>query len=90
MPRVFIKAASMGGVDPAITGFGPIHNLESWTIGTTLDGYAKIDLFFYGDPVLTGQTVSFSIYTDNTAQQVSFFGLKFNPTPAPYIISSII
>ncbi len=83
---VLIKDASTGGVNPTITGYGSIHSLDTpngWIIGTTDDGHAKIDLFFYNSPVLTGQTVSFTIYTDNTAQNLDFFGIKFNPTPVP-------
>jgi len=79
---VLIKDAILGGVDPVMTGYGVPHSLDNWQIGTTQDGHSKIDLFFYNSPVLTGQTVSFTIYTDNVAG-LDFFGLKFNPTPVP-------
>jgi hypothetical protein len=30
-----------------------------------------------------GQWASFHVYTDNTANELSFFGLAFYPTPIP-------
>jgi len=44
---------------------------------------ARLDLFFYTDPVLPSASASFTIYTDNTVDQVPFFGLLFYPTPIP-------
>ena len=32
----------------------------------------ELDLFFYGDPVLPGETATFSVYTDNTSNPVSY------------------
>lgn len=87
---VTIKDASMGGMNPSLVGFGAMHSLDSWAIGTTGDGHAKIDLYYYSNPILPGQTVSFTIYTDNTAQQVGFFGLAFNPTPVPEPITMVL
>lgn len=87
---VAIKDATMGGMNPSLIGFGSMHSLDNWNIGTTLDGHAKIDLFYYTNPILPGQTVSFTIYTDNTAQQVGFFGLAFNPTPVPEPMTMVL
>ena len=42
----------------------------------------SIDLFFYDDPVYPGETAMFSVYTNN-ADQLSFFGVQFYPTPVP-------
>jgi hypothetical protein len=44
---------------------------------------ATLDLYFYDDPVLPGGQAQFVVYTDNTADQVSFFGLLVYPTPIP-------
>jgi hypothetical protein len=54
----------------------------TWVVDNVTVG-ATLDLFFYSDPVLPTETVSFSIYTDNTTDQLSFFGLAFYPTPVP-------
>jgi hypothetical protein len=51
----------------------------TWSPG----GGHTLDLFFYGDAVLPTETATFSVYTDNTTDQVSFFGLAFYPTPIP-------
>jgi hypothetical protein len=52
----------------------------SWDIGN--DGKV-LDLWFYQDPVLPGQTANFKVYTDNTTDQVGFFGVSFYATPVP-------
>ena len=44
---------------------------------------ATLDLYFYGDPILPGDTATFTAYTDNTTDSVSFFGLAMYPTPVP-------
>jgi len=44
---------------------------------------ATLDLFFYTDPVLPGETATFSVYTDNTTDQAPFFGWCIYPTPVP-------
>lgn len=49
----------------------------TWDIST--DGHT-LDLFFYGDPVDPGDSAYFYVYTDNTTDQVSFFGTSYYPT----------
>ena len=44
---------------------------------------ATLDLLFYGDPVLPSETVTFVVYSDNTIDNVSFFGTLYYPTPVP-------
>jgi hypothetical protein len=44
---------------------------------------ATLDMYFYANPVLPGQTATFSAYTDNTSQMLPFFGLMVYPTPVP-------
>ncbi len=44
---------------------------------------ATLDLYFYDDPVLPGGLAQFVVYTDNTTDQVPFFGLLVYPTPIP-------
>jgi hypothetical protein len=53
----------------------------SWTIDNVVVG-ATIDLFYYGDPVMPGDTANFSVYTSNP-DHVSFFGVMLYPTPVP-------
>lgn len=43
---------------------------------------ATLDLFFYGDPVAPGDTVTFTVYTDNIDQE-DWFGICMWPTPVP-------
>jgi len=43
----------------------------------------SLDLFFYGDPVFSGESATFSVFTDNTTNQVPFFGVLVYPTPVP-------
>jgi hypothetical protein len=63
--------------EPASSQGGLTWVLDNNAIGATLD------LYFYGDPVLPGETATFSVYTDNTADQLEFFGTAFYPTPVP-------
>jgi hypothetical protein len=52
----------------------------SWSVS---GGGHVLDLFFYGDALLPTETATFSVYTDNTTDQVDFFGTSFYPTPIP-------
>lgn len=74
--QVDFKDASMGGFNPTSTQSG-----TTWTINNNVVG-AEMSLYFYGDPVLPGQTAAFQVYTDNTATQVNF-GLMIWPSPVP-------
>lgn len=49
----------------------------------SLNGTQQLDFYFYGNPVLPGETVSFQFYTDNTANKHTWFGLLAYPTPVP-------
>lgn len=42
-----------------------------------------LNFFFYDDPVLTDESVTFSLYTDNTYTQNSMFSIGFEPSPVP-------
>jgi hypothetical protein len=44
---------------------------------------ATLDLYYSGDLVLPTETVNFRVYTDNTIDNVPFFGLIIYPTPIP-------
>ncbi len=74
--NVSFTDASMGGCDP-ISSQSPI----SWSIDNSVVG-ATMDVYFYDDPVLSGQTFTLSVWTDNP-DQVSFFGVCAHPTPVP-------
>lgn len=63
-------------------GLASSQTLSGWDVDNVAVG-AKLDLYFYGDPVLPGQTATFDIYTDNTLDNVSFFGMAMYPTPVP-------
>ncbi len=81
-----------------VLGFGSVENVDfiasapyqptstqdglSWVVDNDSVG-ATIDLFFYSDPVLPTETATFSVYTDNTTDQLGFFGTSFHPTPVP-------
>jgi hypothetical protein len=54
----------------------------TWSVDNAAVG-ATLDLYFYSDPVQPGDTATFSVYTDNTTDQVDFFGTLFYPTPVP-------
>ena len=64
-------------------GFNPTSTQSplTWTIDNVSVG-AKMDLFFYSDPVLPGNSATFNVYTDNI-DELSFFGLMIYPTPVP-------
>jgi hypothetical protein len=44
--------------------------------------HTMLDFFFYDDPILAGETAWFSVYTDNTYNNLSYFGVAMWPTPA--------
>jgi hypothetical protein len=56
------------------------QNLLDYTITNNAH---MLNLLFYGDPVLPGETATFSVYTDNTASGLDFFGIGFYATPVP-------
>ncbi len=49
----------------------------------TMPTTQTLNFTFYDNPVNSGQTVTFKVYTDNTAMQNAWFGLMVNPTPVP-------
>lgn len=67
--------------DAAGGGFDPVSSQSGLTWQISPDGSA-IDLFFYGDPVLPGETAQFNVYNVNP-DQVTFFGTSYYPTPVP-------
>jgi hypothetical protein len=69
-------------VDPPYEPFSPTRPGLTWVVDNDAVG-ATLDLFFYGNLVEPGEWASFHIYTDNTTDQLSFFGLAFYPTPIP-------
>ena len=53
----------------------------TWTVDNTSYN-ASLDLYYYDDPVLPGETATFNVYNVNP-DQVSFFGVMLYPTPVP-------
>jgi len=74
--NVHFLDASLGGEDPT-SSQAPL----AWVIDNEIVG-ATIDLYFYADPVMPGETAWFQVYTDNP-DHVPFFGVMFYPTPVP-------
>lgn len=71
------------GSDPTYTVGGVGRTLSpAWDIDNTSIG-AKMDLYFYDDPIKPGETATLVVMTDNTQDEVSFFGLMLYPTPVP-------
>ena len=71
-------------------GFDPTSTQSplTWTINNVVVG-ATMDLYFYSDPVLPGETATFSVYTSNP-DHLSFFGVMIYPTPVPEPVSIIM
>ncbi len=74
--NVHFLDASMGGNDP-YSSQAPL----TWDIDNDVVG-ATIDLFYYTDPVLPGESADFHVWTANP-DHLSFFGIYFWPTPVP-------
>jgi hypothetical protein len=63
-----------------MVGYNAAHSIDSYVIG--VDG-STLDLYFDSNPVLSGGLVGFTVYTDNTTDNVNF-GISFYPTiPEP-------
>lgn len=71
-------------------GFEPTSTQTdlTWVVDNVSVG-ATIDLFFYSDPVLPGETATFTVYTDNQDQE-PWFGVCVYPTPVPEPASLIL
>lgn len=54
----------------------------SWSVNNTVVG-ATLDLYFYSDLLAPSQSTTFVVYSDNTADNVPFFGTLYYPTPVP-------
>lgn len=65
------------GYDPDMSQTGTI------TVNNPTGGHAYIDFYFPSNPVPSGQKAWFEFYTDNTSQQVPYFGTAAWPTPEP-------
>jgi hypothetical protein len=75
------------GIDPAdvffqVEGDKAPQSSQSITWSPLVDGSQTLDVYFYGDPVGVGETLSINIYTNNAGELVSF-GTLFYPTPIP-------
>ena len=74
---------SLGGFDPTSTQSPLTWSIDNVTVGAT------IDLYFYSDPVLAGETATFTVYTANP-DQLSWFGLQAYPTPVPEPATAVL
>ena len=62
----------------------------TYSIGTNGMGMSTLDLYFYGDPVGSGEMRLVLVYTDNTAASNAWFGVCLWPTPVPEPASLLI
>lgn len=76
--NVFFTSEDLTGTDDYTPSSS--QNLQSWMIR---DAGHILDLYFYGNPVNPGDTGNFRVYTDNTIDEVPFFGIGFYATPVP-------
>ncbi|MBN1511143.1 MAG: PEP-CTERM sorting domain-containing protein [Phycisphaerae bacterium] len=53
----------------------------TWVVDNVSVG-AKIDLYYYSDPVGPGESATFAVYNVNP-DHVPYFGVMFYPTPVP-------
>lgn len=65
------------------------QNPLTWVVDNSPVTGSTLDLFFYGDPVLPGQSAWFRIYTDNSVDRKPF-GVLFYPTPVPVPASLLL
>ena len=59
-----------------------MFGVNDFDVEITNDGL-NLDFTFYNDPVYQNDLVQFTIHTDNTANNSSFFNIVMNPTPVP-------
>jgi hypothetical protein len=83
--NVLFLDSSMTAWDDSGPGQDPLSSqtLDGWGITNPVDGLSTMDLYFYGDPILPTETAEFIVYTDNTEENLSFFGMAVWPTPVP-------
>lgn len=82
--QIFEVTGDVTNVDWVVTGDKEPQSSQSpltWVVDNDAYG-ATLDLFFYSDPVLPGETATFSVYNVNP-DQVTYFGVLFYPTPVP-------
>ena len=72
-PQLWIKEGSSYVQDTNLT----------WTINTDWVHGSSIDLFFYGDPIDTGDQAIIKVYTDNTWNEWPYFEMNGYATPVP-------
>lgn len=75
--NLYFNDAVRGGFDPTSSQANTTWVIDNVTVGATMD------LFFYSDPVLPGETLNLSVYTDNTTDMLPWFGMMIYPTPVP-------
>ena len=57
------------------------RNFDYWVVDNSPPTGAKLDLYFWSDPILIGQTATISVYNVNPDKVI--FGVCFYPTPVP-------
>ena len=80
---VLFTDVALGGQDPTSSQTLDGGSGVGWVINNPVGELSTLDLYFYGDAIGAGETASFVVYTDNTAQQLSWFGMSVYPTPIP-------
>ncbi len=83
-----IRSLGIPGLDPSQVVFGEegtnfcSQTGYTYIIDNNAVGGPKLDFYFYSNPVEVGETVSFQVWTDNTANQMPF-GVFYYPTVVP-------
>ena len=67
-----------GDIYPMINGV--TVDPGNFVIDTTTEGYSRIMILFPETPVYPGESITLTVYTDNTASEHSFFGVMMWPT----------
>ena len=68
---------------------GDVYFGESASITSGVSDYDfdfslyALDFYFYDDPVTTGESLTFELYTDNTTGKLSLFGISMEASPVP-------
>ncbi|MBN1436377.1 MAG: PEP-CTERM sorting domain-containing protein [Sedimentisphaerales bacterium] len=78
-----IVGVGIENVSFGMTDFSSSQTLDSAPVIDNVVVGATMDLYFYNDPVQPTETATFTIYTDNTIDKNSYFGLCMYPTPVP-------
>lgn len=76
------KSVKIIGYSPYAPSAMAPNSIASFVIGTNASGHATMDIMF-SSAVAPNGAVFVQLWTDNTAQQVPYFGVAFHAIPEP-------